>query len=49
MIPFTKVCKETAWCPVEEPLAFPSSSQAILEDSRNLEITIENQVQFPEF
>lgn len=44
-----KSCEVTGWCPLETGDTIPSSTKAILEDTRNFQLHISNHVQFTQF
>lgn len=44
-----KSCEVTGWCPLETGDSVPSSTKAILEDTKNFQIQVSNHVQFTKF
>jgi len=42
-------CEVTGWCPLEPSPSIPSSTKAILENTKNFQIEIINEVQFSQF
>ena len=44
-----KACEVAGWCPVERNISLPSSTVAVLEDTKHFQLHISNHVQFSNF
>ena len=42
-------CEVASWCPVEKSISLPSSTVAVLENTKYFRLHIRNNVQFPKF